>query len=659
MSSRALDSRPLDPWPFDTVLVANRGEIARRVIRACREAGLRSVAVHSDADVDALHVREADAAVRLGPTAASESYLSIDRLVAAAVSSGAGAVHPGYGFLSENAAFARAVTEAGLVFIGPRADVMELMGRKDRAREVAERAGVPVTPRYEPDAVPDDAYPVLVKAAAGGGGKGMHVVRAAGDLADALALARREAAASFGDDTLLVEQYVEGGRHVEVQVFGDEHGNVVHLLERDCSAQRRHQKVVEEAPAPGLDPTLRALLHDSSVALCREVEYTGAGTVEFLVAAQGDGTQVGYFLEMNTRLQVEHPVTEQVTGLDLVQWQLDVAAGRVLPLAQGDVTATGHAVEVRVYAEDPYAGFLPQAGRVLDARWSPGRGQVHTAVEGEAVVTSSYDPMIAKLVGSGPDRDAAIDDVLAAIDDSAVVGIETNLGWLRRLVDSQAFRTGQVHTGWLDAHEGPLLERPDVAEQALRAAAHAVLDQRDASPFGRLDGWRSAGPPRVPVVVLAEPDGTTHDVVVGPAAATGASHRHGRRVWATWQGQTTELEPADAMRRTSAVAAGEADVAAPMPGTVVALEVVAGEVVVAGQRLGAVEAMKMELALLAPHDGTVSHVGAAVGDQVAMGHVVVHVSPASGADSRDTPSQNRGSTPLGIRNAPLGGEDGS
>ncbi|MCR4512841.1 biotin carboxylase N-terminal domain-containing protein [Aeromicrobium sp. 50.2.37] len=628
------EPHPQQPRPrqISTVLVANRGEIARRVIRACSHAGLRSVAIHTDLDESSLHVAEADDAVRVG------SYLDVEEVVAATVSAGADAVHPGYGFLSENAAFARAVEAAGLVFVGPSPDVIELMGRKDRAREVAEGAGVPVTPRYETDDVPADAYPVLVKAAAGGGGKGMHVVRRPEDLADAVATARREAASSFGDDTLLVEAYVEGGRHVEVQVFGDRHGAVVHLFERDCSAQRRHQKVVEEAPAPNLDPQLRALLHASSVALCEEVGYVGAGTVEFLVAEGPDGSspagvpgdgrrdQYAYFLEMNTRLQVEHPVTEQVTGLDLVQWQLDVAAGLPLPSTQDEITCTGHAVEVRVYAEDPYTGFLPQAGHVLDARWGGVQGQqVHAAIEGEAVVSSSYDPMLAKLVGTGSDRDEAIASVLATIDDSAVEGIATNLGWVRRLVDSDAFRAGEVHTGWLDAYEGPLLERPTVADEALQAAAVLLDDPGDASPFGRSDGWRPAGASAPRAVRVTEVDGTTHVVDVGGGTALADATRRGRRAWATWQGQTWVLETADAMRRSSVAAAGDADVVAPMPGSVVALDVAVGDAVTAGQRLGAVEAMKMELALVAPHDGTVTHVGAAVGDQVAMGHVVVHV----------------------------------
>ncbi|GAA2083697.1 acetyl-CoA carboxylase biotin carboxylase subunit [Aeromicrobium halocynthiae] len=621
---------------IETVLIANRGEIARRIVRGCRRAGLRSVAVHSDADARAPHVLEADVAVHLGPTPASESYLSIEKVVAAALDSGADAVHPGYGFLSENAAFARAVAEAGLVFVGPSADVIDLMGRKDRARDVAVRAGVPVTPRHETDDIPEDAYPVLVKAAAGGGGKGMHVVRRPQDLAVAVATARREAASAFGDDTLLVEAYVEGGRHVEVQVFGDTHGNVVHLFERDCSAQRRHQKVVEEAPAPGLDADVRQRLLDSSVALAREVGYVGAGTVEFLVAGE-PGHQEAYFLEMNTRLQVEHPVTEKVTGVDLVQWQLDVAAGRPLPLTQDEIACTGHAVEVRVYAEDPYAGFLPQSGEVLEVAWPDGplfdgEGRVHAALEPSAdgvptTVSAAYDPMLAKLVGHGDDRDAAIADVLDVIDGSRVVGLTTNLGWVRRLVDSAAFRDGEVHTGWLDGYDGPLLERPGVLREVLVAAAAELHGVRDAGdgPFGRRDGWRSAGPSAPVVIRLVDERGLAHDVEVVLPHDDVDVLRCGSQVHATWHGQTWTLGEADAMRRQGAAVASAADVVAPMPGTVVALAVAEGDRVSAGDALGAVEAMKMEFALTAPHDGTVTHVGAVVGQQVAMDHVVVHV----------------------------------
>ncbi|TCI99326.1 biotin carboxylase N-terminal domain-containing protein [Aeromicrobium sp. IC_218] len=605
---------------FTTVLVANRGEIARRVFRTCREQGLRTVAVYSDADADAPFVGEADVAVRLGPTPAAESYLSVERLLAAARESGADAVHPGYGFLSENAGFARAVVEAGLTWIGPAPDVIELMGRKDRAREVAERAGVPVTPRFEPDAVPADAYPVLVKAAAGGGGKGMHVVRTPDGLAEALARAAREASAAFGDDTLLVERYVEGGRHVEVQVFGDEHGDVVHLGTRDCSAQRRHQKVLEEAPAPDLPEALRQRLHDASVALAREVGYTGAGTVEFLVA--GDEA---FFLEMNTRLQVEHPVTEEVTGTDLVAWQLAVAAGEPLPLAQDEIGFDGHALEVRVYAEDPYAGFLPQAGTISALRWGgPAREESAYVAGGE--VTTAYDPMIAKLVTHGTDRAEAIAAMLEAIDGSVVVGLTTNLGFLRRLVATDDFRRGPVPTDWLDAHVPPeLLTRPTVPAAALRTAAHELVPPRDDTPFGARDGWRVGE--HVPVTVtLEDDDGTLHRAPLIETCGAGGwlveDDVPGRALVAV-EGQVWTLSLPDGTRRhRSAHGAADADVTAPMPGTVLSVAVAEGQHVNAGESLGVLEAMKMELALTAPYDGVVTTVAAAAGARVALGDVL-------------------------------------
>ncbi|VXC39186.1 ATP-binding protein [Nocardioides sp. AX2bis] len=619
---------------FSSVLVANRGEIARRVIRGCRDAGLRTVAVYSDADARAPFVAEADTAVRLGPTPAAESYLSVERLLAAAAASGAEAVHPGYGFLSENAGFARAVRDAGLVWIGPTPEVIDLMGRKDHAREVAERAGVPVTPRYPEDDVPAEAFPVLVKAAAGGGGKGMHVVRDPADLAEAVARARREARSAFGDDTLLVETYVERGRHVEVQVVGDEHGHVVHLFERDCSAQRRHQKVVEEAPAPYLDETVRRRLLESSVALCQEVGYTGAGTVEFLV--DGDGPDAGaYFLEMNTRLQVEHPVTEEVTGIDLVAWQLLVAQGSPLPLAQEEITCTGHAVEVRVYAEDPYAGFVPQTGRV-HRLLRAGGARHEWGVEQGGTVGTAYDPMLAKVVVTGPDRGTTLALTVLALDHTAVLGVVTNTGFLRRLVASEAFRTGEVHTSWLDGPAAEeLLTAPTLAGHAAALAAQAWADEHlvvGPGPWEALDGWRSAGPSRPVTVTLLDPTGEVHEVPVdlgprphhlvdrGPVVVD----RGG--AWVVVEGHPWRFDRPDPARRGEA-AVGDADVTSPMPGTVIELAVAVGDRVAAGQRLGAVEAMKMELALTAPHDGVVAGVGAAVGDQVPMGHVVVRVDP--------------------------------
>ena len=624
---------------ISTVLVANRGEIARRIFRTCRERGLRTVAVHSTADAGAPFTVEADVAVAIGPTVAAESYLSIEKVLGAAQEAGADAIHPGYGFLSENARFARAVIDAGLTWIGPAPDVIELMGRKDRAREVAERAGVPVTPRYEAGAVPADAYPVLVKAAAGGGGKGMHVVRDAGDLADALARAAREAAASFGDDTLLIERYVEGGRHVEVQVFGDQHGNVVHLGTRDCSAQRRHQKVLEEAPAPDLSEPLRARLHDASVALAREVGYTGAGTVEFLVS--GDEA---FFLEMNTRLQVEHPVTEEITGTDLVAWQLDVAAGQTLPLTQGQIVFTGHALEVRVYAEDPYAGFLPQAGTIEQMVWGSG-ARIESAYARAGEVSTAYDPMIAKLITHGHDRQSALAAMTSALDDSLIAGVTTNLGFLRRLVASEAFTSGPVSTDWLDEHvPDELVVAPEPGPAVLRAAAETLGERyaADGTAFGAADGWRSGGPP-VRQITVVDPTGVGHrlpfgavgggyfgpvaeltdHVVVQPVRGGVAVAEHGQ----TW----TFTLPDATRRSASAHGAGDAEVTAPMPGTVLTVTVGEGQPVAAGETLGVMEAMKMELTLTAPYDGVVTAVATAPGAQVPLGAVLFVVEAGDAA----------------------------
>ncbi len=618
---------------FSRVLIANRGEIARRIVRACREEGLVSIAVHSDADAGAAFAREADEAVRLGPTPASESYLSIEAILDAARRTGAEAVHPGYGFLSERAEFARAVSEAGLVFIGPSAEVMEAMGRKDRARDIAERAGVPVTPRFEPDAVPAEAFPVLVKAAAGGGGKGMHVVRRPEDLADALAVASREARSAFGDDALLIEKYVEDGRHVEVQVFGDTHGEIVHLYERDCSAQRRHQKVIEEAPAPFLDPAVRRVLLDSAVALCREVGYVGAGTVEFLVAGRN-----AYFLEMNTRLQVEHPVTEEVTGVDLVQWQFRIAQGDPLPMRQEEIGCEGHAIEARIYAEDPSAGFLPQAGRVVDVQW-PWMERVEAAIdEAPAEIGTAYDPMLAKIIARGATRDEAIDRLVEALSQTAVLGVTTNTGFVRRLADGAAFRDGAVHTAWLDdpSSAGPLLERPEVPTIVLATAADLLTVPGHDTPFGARDAWRSlgAGPD---AVTLLDQHGAEHRIDLAasrgghaePASTDQFSApwatRRGGRVWVALDGDTWTLERPDPMARERRSALGDETVTAPMPGTILTVEVDEGDRVAVGQRLATMEAMKMELSLTAPHDGVVGELGARPGQQVPIGHAIVRV----------------------------------
>ncbi|QIK67850.1 ATP-grasp domain-containing protein [Nocardioides sp. HDW12B] len=643
---------PSTPRPLRALLVANRGEIALRVIRSARARGLRTVAVFSDADRDAPHVRAADAAVHLGPTPATSSYLSVERIIDAARDSGADAVHPGYGFLSERAEFARAVTEAGLTFVGPSADVMDAMGRKDRAREIAERAGVPVVPRVEvvvstgsTDAgAAVDAFPVLVKAASGGGGKGMRIVRDPAELEGALAAARREAASAFGDDTLLVERYVERGRHVEVQVLADSHGHVVHLFERDCSAQRRHQKVLEEAPAPGLSEAARRTLLDSAVALTREVGYENAGTVEFLVAGD-EGSEEVYFLEMNTRLQVEHPVTElvvEVAGrpLDLVDLQLRVAAGEELGFTQDDVRCVGHAIEARVYAEDAFGGFLPQAGTASIVRW-PASARVDAALESGQTVTSAYDPMLGKVIARGSDREGARQALVAALDRTAVLGLTTNTGFLRALAASDAFRDSQVDTAWLDRHD---VAAPDVDTARVIAAwtdALVTVMTAPAGPFAP-DGWR-LGADAAPVLVELDrelvvdlaagtvTDGGTTRAVTQLSAAnhevvldldgrrhTAVVNAQAHGVELSWRGQRFVFARVDPFAADGAEV-GDGTLTAPMPGTVLAVSVAPGDRVEEGAELGVLEAMKMELTLRAPFAGSVAEVGAAAGDQVALG----------------------------------------
>ena len=653
---------------ISTLLVANRGEIALRVIRSAAARGIRTVAVHSDADRGAPHVRAADVAVRIGPPPAASSYLDVEALLEAARRTGADAVHPGYGFLSERAAFARAVTGAGLVFVGPSAAVIEQMGRKDRAREIAVDAGVPVVPRVEVPAdgeAPRDAFPVLVKAAAGGGGKGMRVVRDPADLDAAVAAARREAAAAFGDDTLLLERYVERGRHVEVQVLADRHGAVLHLFERDCSAQRRHQKVLEEAPAPALGAAARALLLQSAVALARRVGYENAGTVEFLVAGE-PGLEEVFFLEMNTRLQVEHPVTEGVVRVaghpvDLVDLQLQVAEGRALPFTQEDVTCEGHAIEARVYAEDAFGGYLPQAGRAEVVRWTA-RARVDAALESGAEVSTAYDPMLGKVIAAGPTREAARHALVAALDDCAVLGLTTNLGFLRALAGSDAFRDGEVDTGWLDRHPDGV-RPPEVVLPALVAAwavargacgepvVHQVGPLHTSGPpppdpLAVADGWRLGGPPaptRVELVVAGER--RSYAVSADRVAVAGEEHTvrpvavegdlvrlevdgtvlaavvrvTPTQVAVAHLGHTHVLARPRAADAGSAAVLSDGTVAAPMPGTVLAVAVTEGQRVEAGQLLGVVEAMKMELALTAPFAGTVTGVVAVAGAGVALG----------------------------------------
>ncbi|HYF74150.1 MAG TPA: biotin carboxylase N-terminal domain-containing protein [Nocardioides sp.] len=610
-----------------TLLIANRGEIALRVMRTAARMGIRTVAIYSDLDRTAPHVRAADEAHRV------ESYLDVDEVVAVAQRAGADAVHPGYGFLSERSVFARALEAAGITLVGPTADVMDAMGRKDAAREIAVAAGVPVVPRGE-----DAGFPVLVKAAAGGGGKGMRVVREESELAEARAAAAREALGAFGDDTLLVEKYVERGRHIEVQVLADAHGNVVHLYERDCSTQRRHQKVLEEAPAPTITPEVRELVTSSAVALARHVGYRNAGTVEFLLDSD---TGEAYFLEMNTRLQVEHPVTEAIVqiqgqGLDLVELQLRVAAGERLPITQDDVTVSGHAIEARVYAEDSFGGFLPQAGRTSIVRW-PAGVRVDQALEPGQVVSTSYDPMLGKVIVHGPDREAARRALVNALDRTAILGLTTNVGFLRALVAGEEFRDAGVDTAWLDRHTVPAPddELPRVFVAWVSAMLAAVTEA--GHPF-QSDGWRSGADPAPTIVELDRPvvvdrhAGRVDDLPVRQVSAenhvltleidgrlhSGVVNVQPHTAEVVYEGQRFVFERPDVFG-DHAVDVGDGAVTAPMPGTVLDVRVEPGAHVAAGDVLGVLEAMKMELALKAPFDGTVREVHATAGEQVALG----------------------------------------
>ncbi|MGW1621991.1 acetyl/propionyl/methylcrotonyl-CoA carboxylase subunit alpha [Streptomyces sp. NPDC002172] len=633
---------------FDTVLVANRGEIAVRVIRTLRSLGVRSVAVYSDADADARHVREADTAVRLGPAPAGESYLSVERLLAAARSSGARAVHPGYGFLAENAAFARACEEAGLVFIGPPAEAIALMGDKIRAKETVSAAGVPVVPGGRDPELADAARtlgaPVLLKPSAGGGGKGMRLVRDLPLLDEEIAAARREARASFGDDTLLVERWIDRPRHIEIQVLADGHGNVVHLGERECSLQRRHQKVIEEAPSVLLDEATRAAMGEAAVQAARSCGYVGAGTVEFIVPG-GDPSSY-YFMEMNTRLQVEHPVTELVTGLDLVEWQLRVAAGERLGFAQEDVRLTGHAVEARICAEDPARGFLPTGGTVLLLNEPSGDGvRTDSGLSEGTEVGSLYDPMLSKVIAYGPDRETALRKLRGALAETVTLGVQTNAGFLRRLLAHPAVVAGELDTGLVERVVDDLVTA-DVPDEVYEAAAAVRLEAlrpvaaegRWTDPFSVPSGWRLGGTPRsvgfhlrVQEPVEYTPHGT-HTVTADRVSVTLDGVRHTFHRAADWIGrdgdawQVRDHDPvAASLNRTAH--AGADSLTAPMPGTVTVVKVAVGDEVTAGQSLLVVEAMKMEHVISAPHAGTVAELDVKPGATVAMDQVLAVIAP--------------------------------
>ncbi|GGM91556.1 acetyl/propionyl/methylcrotonyl-CoA carboxylase subunit alpha [Streptomyces fuscichromogenes] len=632
---------------FDTVLVANRGEIAVRVIRTLRSLGVRSVAVYSDADADARHVREADTAVRIGPAPAGESYLSVQRLLAAAVRTGARAVHPGYGFLAENAGFARACAEAGLVFIGPPADAIALMGDKIRAKETVQQAGVPVVPGGRDPELADAARelgaPVLLKPSAGGGGKGMRLVRDLTLLDEEIAAARREARASFGDDTLLVERWIDRPRHIEIQVLADGHGHVVHLGERECSLQRRHQKVIEEAPSVLLDEETRAAMGAAAVQAARSCGYVGAGTVEFIVPGADPSSY--HFMEMNTRLQVEHPVTELVTGLDLVEWQLRVAAGERLPFSQDDITLTGHAVEARICAEDPARGFLPTGGTVLLLDEPSGDGVRTDSGLGEGTeVGSRYDPMLSKVIAYGPDRATALRKLRAALADTVTLGVQTNAGFLRRLLAHPAVVAGELDTGLVERVVDDLVAT-DVPDEVYEAAAavrlaalEPVVDGGWTDPFSVPSGWRLGGTPRPVAFHLRVQDPVeyvprgTHTVSADRVSVTLDGVRHTFHRAADWIGRDGDAwhvrdhDPvAAALSRT--VHAGADSLTAPMPGTVTVVKVAVGDEVTAGQSLLVVEAMKMEHVISAPHAGTVAELDVQPGTTVAMDQVLAVIAP--------------------------------
>ena len=651
---------------FDTVLVANRGEIAVRVIRTLRAMGIRSVAVFSDADAGARHVAEADAAVRLGPAPARQSYLSIDALLAAIERTGAQAVHPGYGFLSENAQFAEALAAAEVTFIGPPVPAIRTMGDKISAKAAVSAFGVPVVPGISRPGLSDDdlvagaaevGFPVLVKPSAGGGGKGMRVVREPGELRAALVSARREAASAFGDDTLFLERFVLNPRHIEVQVLADTQGSVVHLGERECSLQRRHQKVIEEAPSPLLDPDTRARIGAAACDTARSVDYPGAGTVEFIVSA--DRPDEFFFMEMNTRLQVEHPVTEMVTGVDLVELQVRIAAGEKLPLQQDDIRMRGHAVEARVYAEDPATGFLPTGGTVLALREPAEAGvRVDSGLATGTVVGSDYDPMLAKVIAHAEDRSTALHALDTALADTVVLGVTTNVAFLRFLLADADVAAGRLDTGLLDRRTPDFAPSPPRDDDLVAAAAYRWLrswPDQPAGPWEVPSGWRIAGraPTRVRLragertehvaltgtpqaatacvedgenrTLTATLDGDRLDVVIDGLRTAYRVAEDDRQIWLATGGRVLVVdEVREAPVRPDDEHRGDAELTSPMPGAVVAVGVADGATVTAGTVVVTVEAMKMEHALTAPVDG-VAELLVGAGEQVKVGQVLARI----------------------------------
>jgi 3-methylcrotonyl-CoA carboxylase alpha subunit len=641
--------------PFKTILIANRGEIACRIMRTARRLGVRTVAVHSDADAGALHVAMADEAVRVGPPPAAESYLRGDRIVEAALATGAQAIHPGYGFLSENPDFVDQVVAAGLTFIGPSADAIRAMGLKDAAKALMEKAGVPVVPGYHGDAqalvllagkAQDIGYPVMIKARAGGGGRGMRRVERPEDFGEALLSARREAKAAFGDDAVLVEKYVERPRHIEVQVFGDNFGNAVHLFERDCSAQRRHQKVIEEAPAPGMTDEMRQAMTEAAVKAAKAIGYSGAGTVEFIVDGS-DGLRPDrfWFMEMNTRLQVEHPVTEMVTGIDLVEWQLRVAAGEPLPLDQSGITLSGHAIEARLYAEDAARGFLPATGTLHHLAFPetslPGSTvRIETGVRNGDTIPPFYDPMIAKVIAHGPDRETARMALGEALAQTRIAGTVTNLAFLRNLAMDEDFAAGVLDTGLIGRRQNDLVRvaLPDDDTLAWAALiASGLLPPRSTDPWDSLQGYAHFSPMgfrqsirhgeiEVPALIRAVEGGASVSLAGEapivlrwrdrPAACTWSGH-----VVIFAEGETHDFVVDDPLEQAHVPGGTQGSMRAPMPGLVKLVRAARGASVQKGDPLLVLEAMKMEHQIVAAQDGTVEEI-AAEGSQVSEGTVL-------------------------------------
>ena len=654
---------------FSSILIANRGEIACRIARTAKNLGLRVIAVYSEADEGALHTKFADEAYCIGPPEAGQSYLSADKILDVAKTTGAQCIHPGYGFLSENAQFARQCEQAGITFVGPPADAILAMGLKDQAKQLMESAGVPVVPGYQgnnqdPVFLKDKArqigYPVMIKAVAGGGGKGMRKVDSHSQFDEALASCLREASASFGDDRVLIEKFIANPRHIEMQVFGDSHGNAVHLFERDCSLQRRHQKVIEEAPAPGMTGQVRLAMGNAAVAAAKAVNYCGAGTVEFIVDSSAGLKPDGFFfMEMNTRLQVEHPVTELITGYDLVEWQLRVAAGEKLPAKQSDIAISGHAFEARIYAEDPAGAFLPQTGKLHHLAWPDQPDiRVDTGVKQGDVISPYYDPMIAKLIVSGKTRKQALARLAEALDQTIILGLRNNISFLTSLARHREFEDEKMDTGLIDANIDTLIPSPSGKAESLAVAAwlEQQTNTRNArSPWQTLRGWSLAGTGRVDTLHLLINGQEKHfdvhwndngfslngDVPVSAVnisginltaeidgqASCGWVKSSGNSLFVASDGQHFEISARDLLARDEFAGAGSAIVKAPMPGKVISLTVSPGDEVSRGDPLLVLEAMKMEHNLAAAIDGTVKTIEVQLSEQVKDGQVLIVLEP--------------------------------